>query len=232
MTKAIIRGLGAAGFLAAVGCSSLDVGNPNEPDNQRALADPNAIESVASGSIRTWFNAYTDLRGAGVLVTDARSFSSSWNNGNLNTYSSIDNPTAPPDQWTRVANGGWRNDPASSQRTSIDAFWSGGLDESATPRGGFYNSLSSANDALVAIRKNGVVINNASDTKRAETIAAFMQGASLMMLALNYDKAYIVTDSTTQDQLANLVYSNRKLLRDTAVSKLKQAAALAAANTF
>ena len=230
MTKTIVRGLAAVTCFAAVGCASLDIANPNEPNNKSALADPNAIESVAAGAIRTWFNAYTDLRGAGVLVTQARSFSSSWNNGNILTYDAVANPTAPPDQWVRTV--GWRNDPASNQRTSIDAFWSGGLDESATPRGGFYNSLSSANDALSAIRKNGVVINNASDTKRAETIAAFMQGASLMMFALSYDKAYIVTDSTTDAQLAALAYSNRKLLRDTAVVKLKQAIALASANTF
>ena len=127
MTKTIVRGLVAATCFAAVGCGSLDVANPNEPNNKSALADPNAIEAVAAGAIRTWFNAYTDLRGAGVLVTDARSYSSSWNNGNLNTYSSVADPTLPPDQWTRIV--GWKNDPASGQRTSIDAFWSGGLDE-------------------------------------------------------------------------------------------------------
>src|SRR5205085_6126208 len=104
--------------------------------------------------------------------------------------------------------------------------------ESATSRGGFYNALSSVNDALIAIRQNGVVINNASDTRRAEAVAAWMQGASLMMLALSYDKGYIVTDSTTAATLSNLQYSNRKLLRDTAVVKLQQAAPLATANTF
>jgi hypothetical protein len=230
MTKTIVRGFAAAACLAAVGCASLDIANPNEPNNKSALSDPNAIEAVGAGAIRTWFNAYTDLRGTGALVTQARSFSSSWNNGNLLTYNGVANPTDPPDQWVRTV--GWLNDPAATARTSIDAFWGGGLDESATPRGGFYNSLSSANDALSAIRKNAVIINNASDTKRAETIAAFMQGASLMMFALSYDKAYIVTDSTTDAQLAALAYSSRKLLRDTAVVKLQQAIALANANTF
>lgn len=230
MTKTITRGLVVATCLAAVGCASLDIANPNEPNNKSALADPNAIEAVGAGAIRTWFNAYTSLRGAGVLVTQARSYSSSWNNGNIFTYDAVANPTATPDLWVRTV--GWRNDPSAGQRTSIDAFWGGSSDESGTSRGGFYTSLSSANDALTAIRKNGVVINNASDTKRAETIAAFMQGASLMMLALTYDKAYIVSDSTTDAQLANLAYSSRKLLRDTAVAKLKQAIALANANPF
>src|SRR5512138_334193 len=99
ITKRIVRGLGAAAVLAVFGCNSLDIQNPNTPDNTRALADPNAIEAVAAGALRTWFDAYTSLRGAGVLSTQARSYASSWNNGNLNFYSSIDNATASPDQW-------------------------------------------------------------------------------------------------------------------------------------
>jgi hypothetical protein len=226
--KRVVRGLGAVAFLTAVGCNTLDVSNPNEPDAQRALSDPTAIEAIAGGAMRTWFNAYTSLRGAGVLSTQARSYSSSWNNGNLNFYSSIDNPTAPPDQWVRQTRV-WQNDPSAAARTSIDAFWSGGLDESSTSRGGFYTALSSANSALTAIRINGTVINNASDTKRAETIAALMQGASLMSLALQYDKAYIVDEKSN---VATLAYSSRKVVRDSAVSKLQQAATLAAANSF
>lgn len=227
------RGLGTAllvSLVAAAACNSLDVQNPNEPDAQRALSDPNTIEAVAAGAMRTWFNSYTSLRGAGVLETQAKTYSSSWNNGNLNFYSSIDNPTAPPDQWTRMTTPrSWQNDPAAAARTSIDSFWGGGLDESGNPRGGMYNSLSSANDALTAIRKNGVSIRTPADTKRAETIAAFMQGASLMVIALNYDKGYVVDENTN---LTALQYSNRAVLRDSAVSKLQQAATLAAANTF
>jgi starch-binding outer membrane protein, SusD/RagB family len=228
MSKRIVRGLGAAAFLAAVGCNTLDIQNPNTPDNTRALADPNAIEAVAAGAMRTWFNAFTSLRGAGVLDDQARSYASSWNNGNLNFYSSIDNPTDPPDQWNRMSRT-WQNDPSAAARTSIDAFWGGGLDESSNSRGGFYTSLASSNSALKAIRNNKLVINNTSDTKRAETIAALMQGASLMMLALQYDKAYIVDENT---DLATLAYANRKEVRDSAVSKLQQAATLAAASTF
>src|SRR5436305_4532373 len=165
MTKLrIVQGMGiAALFAAAMSCHSLDVTNPNEPDAQRALSDPNAIEAVASGALRTWFNAYTSLRGAGVLDAQARNYSSSWNNGNLNFYSSVDNPTDPPDKWNRMSRT-WQNDPAASARTSVDAFWGGGLDESAVVRGGFYTALSAVNTALTAIRKNKLVIRNAADT--------------------------------------------------------------------
>jgi hypothetical protein len=231
-----LRGLGAAALIAAASCNSLDVQNPNEPDLKRALADPSAIEAVGAGAMRTWLNAYTSLRGAGVLSTQANSYSSSWNNGNLNFYSSIDNPGATPDLWTRTTTPrGWQNDPAAAARTSLDVFWGGGLNENGNSRGGFYNALSSANDALTAIRKQQVVIRNAADTKRAETIAAWMQGASLMMLALQYDKAYIVDENSPRDAsggLLALAYSNRAVVRDSAVSKLQKAAALASANSF
>ena len=235
----ILRGLGIATLIAAYGCEkSLDVPNPNEPDNTRALADPNAIEAVAAGSMRTWFNAWSPLRSAGTMNSMARTYSSSWNNGNMNFYSGIydaggvrlgaTDEATPPINWTR--NGAsWQNDPAAAARTSVDAFWGGGLDESGTSRPGFYAALSSANSALKAIRLNGVVITDAATTKRAETVAQLMQGAALMGIALNFDKGYVVDENT---DLSTLAYVDRKVLRDSAVSKLNQAYALATANVF
>jgi hypothetical protein len=230
LTKRFGRALGVTSLLilSAAGCGDLDVENPNAPDRDRALSDPDGVEAVAAGAFRTWFNAYTSLRGAGVLATQARSYSSSWNNGNLNFHSSVDNPTAPPADWVRMGRF-YQNDPSAAARTTIDAFWGGGLDESALARGGIYNSLSAANDALGAIRNNGMVIRTEGDTRRVEAISLLMQGASLMMLSLQYDKAYIVDENT---DLAGLEYSLRNVVRDSAVSKLEQAADVASANSF
>ena len=228
----IVRGFGAVAFLTVSGCHSLEISNPNEPDKNRALADPAAIEAVASGTLRTWFIAWTPLRSAGTMSMQARTFSSSWNNGINNFYSGIDiganDVQTPPDQWNRNTRS-WQNDPAAAARTSIEAAWGGGLDESAISRGGFYTALSAANDALFAIRKNNVVIGDAANTKRAETIAALMQGAALASVAMYFDQGYVVDENT---DLATLQYVSRKVLRDSAVSKLSQAAALASANTF
>jgi hypothetical protein len=232
MSMKIIRGLGAVAFLATSGCHSLDINNPNEPDKNRALADPSAIEAVASGTFRTWFIAWTPLRSTGTMSMQARTFSSSWNNGNNNFYSGIDisptDETTLPSLWTRNTRS-WQNDPAAAGRTSVEAVWSGGLDESAISRGGFYTSLSAANDALFAIRKNNVIITDAATTKRAETVAVLMQGASLAALSMNFDQGYIVDENT---DLAGLDYSNRKEMRDAAIAKLTEAATLAGANTF
>lgn len=240
-TNKFTRGLGAVALLAMFGCQSLDVGNPNEPDANDALSNPEAIAALTAGAFQTWFNAYTDLRGAGVQSVQARTYSSSWNNGNLNYHQGIYdaggnriNPadtTIDPLTWTR--NGGaYDNNPSAAARTTIDAFWGGGLDESAISRPGFYASLASANTALDAIRNNDLVITDAAETARIEAAAAFMQGASFMVLALTYDKAYIVDENSTPGnsaEVAALQYSHRSVVRDTAVLKLVQAAQLAAA---
>lgn len=223
----ISQGLGAATLLALGACNDLNVENPNAPDATRALADPNAVEAVASGALRTWFNAFSHLSSSGVESAQARSFSASWNNANLNFYSSIDNANAAPADWNRMSRS-WQNDPSAAGRTSVDMYWGGATDQTSRFRSGFYSSLSSSNDGLKAI-KDGLVIRNASDTKRLETIATLIQGASLMVLSLQYDKAYIVDETT---DLTSLEYSNRKQVRDAAVAKLQQAVTLAKANTF
>ena len=209
--KRISRAIGILAAVAVAGCSSLDVKNPNQPDAKRAIADPTALESVAGGTMRTWFNTYDGCEGNCVLATQAQTFSASWNNWNMNFYASIDA------DGTRNSRP-WQNDLAAAGRTSMEVPWVG-----------MYAAISSASDVLRAIRTNKTVINNPSDTKRAETIAQLMLGAGLSYIALNFDKGYIVDETVN---ISALSYSNRKLMRDAAVAKLLDAAAMAKANTF
>ena len=225
----ITRWVGVVALAAVVGgCNDLAVENPNAPDAKRALSDPDAVEALGAGAMRTWFDAFAHLSAAGVLSVQARTFSASWNNANMNFYSSIDNPTAAPEDWNRMSRA-WQNDPSAAGRTSVEAFWNGAVDQTSTFRSGFYSALSAANDALSAIRTNNVVIRTDAETKRLETIDVFMQGASLMMLSLNYDKAYVADENS--DPL-NLQYMNRKEVRDAAIAKLQEAITLANANEF
>src|SRR5688572_27982539 len=175
----VARGLGALTALAVVGCKSLEIENPNEPSSV-ILTDPNVLETVAAGTMRSWFNNYTTLNQTLVLSVQARGLSSSWNNGNMNYYGGIDispadtasNPTA----WSRALRP-WTNDLSAAGRTSIEDGWFG-----------MYSVLSAANDALKAIRNGGIVIGDAARTARAETIAQLMQAAALSYIALNYDQ--------------------------------------------
>ncbi len=207
----LVRAAAAVALVAMGACKSLDVQNPNEPDAKRALSDPAALEALAGGTLRTWHNTYQGMEAAGVMTTQAQSFTSSWNNFNMNFYSSVDQDGT---RNTRA----WQNDPSLAGRTSVQWLWTG-----------YYSMLSSATDVVRAIRVDNVVINTPADTRRAEAIALLMQGAALAGIAINYDKGYIVDETS---DLATLAYSNRKQIRDAAVTKLVAAATVAKANSF
>ena len=107
-----VRGLGLAAALAVGGCKSLDITNPNDPDAERALSDPAALEGLVGGSVQGWFNTFEGLEGTGPLVTQAQTYSSSWNTFNMDFYSGLDL------DGTRNSRS-WQNNPAAAQRTSI-----------------------------------------------------------------------------------------------------------------
>ena len=205
------RGLALLAIVAGMGCGNIDVVNPNAPDAKRALADPAALEAVAGGTLRTWVNTWSANEGNIVLLTQAQTYSASWNNFNMNFYSSID---ADGTRNTRP----WQNDPAAAGRTSVEGPWTG-----------YYSALSSATDVLTAIRTNKIELSTPGNTKRAETIAVLIQGAAMMQIALLYDKGYIVDETV---DFGTLVYSNRKQVRDAALAKLDAAIALAKVNAF
>ncbi|MEP6990108.1 MAG: hypothetical protein ABJA80_04190 [bacterium] len=201
-----------AALSAAAACNGdLNVVNPNAPDARRALSDPAALEAVAGGTLHTWFTGYEGMNAVGPLSTIADAYSSSWNNYFMLYINSQD-----PDGSRNTRP--WKNDPGAQERVHLEWFWQE-----------YYGVASSATDVLKAIRTDKLVINNASDTKRAETIAAFMNGAAHSGIALNYDKGYIIDETV---DITSLQYSNRKQMRDAAVAKLDQAIALADANTF
>ena len=219
----LLRALGALGALAvAAGCHSLDVADPNAPSS-KILTDPGILRGVAGGTMRTWFNAYQNLEIAGVLDVQAMTLASSWNNGNINSYQHIDigpaDTSAPPDQWKRP--NGWYNDLASPQRTSIERWWYN-----------MYSVISSANDALNAIRVQKVNMGTPGDTKSAEAVAQLMQGAAYMVISNDYDQGYYLDENTPKDSLVTLVRVSRKVLRDSAVAMLQRAATVANATSF
>lgn len=205
------KGIVALGALVALGCNSLDITNPNAPDAARALTDPDAIESIAGGTLITFYNTYNGLQAVGPLTTQARSHTASWNNFNMNFYSSVD---ADGTRNTRS----WQNNPAAAGRTSIEWYWEG-----------YYSVASTAMDVLIAIRNNNLVIGNATRTARAEAVAELMLGAALGQIALNYDKGYFLDENA---DLGALAYMDRAELRDSAIVKLQSAASIASANTF
>jgi len=222
-------------LILAGGCESLTISNPNAPDSPRALSDPATVQSIAVGAVRTW--VLTGHGGAGedqypflTLGVMARSHVAMWNNynvrfytgctlGDWNGYTSATNGTCGAftegPAYPRVE---WQNNPASAQRTQIEALWYG-----------YYSALSSANDVLKAIRVNHVLITDTANTKMVETMAVLAQALSLSDLAMNYDQGFVV-DYTTD--LTKLKFSTSAEMRDTATARFDEAIALAGTNTF
>ncbi|HEX9310829.1 MAG TPA: hypothetical protein VF887_08450 [Gemmatimonadaceae bacterium] len=208
----------AAALVTVSACGKLDVQNPNEPDARRALSDPQGVQAIAGGTFRTWFNTHQGMDGAGPLTTMADSYTASWNNYYMRLYSSSVRASDGPNCIGCAPRTYWRNDPADAERTAVEHYWYG-----------YYSALSSATDVLTAIRKNNVIITDAANTKMVETVGELMQGMTMGELALNYDSAFVVDENS---DLANLKFSHRQVVRDTAVAKLEAAAALADANAF
>ena len=230
MRKRFPEIVGVVALVFVAGCDSLNISNPNEPDRARALTNPTAVQAVALGGFRTWYltsqggfgeDQYPEL----TLGVMARSHVAAWNNYNIRFYTGCTNaawdvytlttfgtcgPQTEGPYYPRVE---WQNNPASAQRTQIEALWYG-----------YYGALSSANAVLTAIRTNKLVISSdPSINTMVETMAVLTQGLALSGLALNYDKAFVVDYNTPPTGLA---FSTRRQVRDAALAKLDEAIAL------
>jgi hypothetical protein len=231
ISKRIPEIVGLVALIFAAGCDTLDISNLNDPDRRRALGDPNSIPSVAIGAFQTWY--LTTQGGFGedqypalTMSVMARSHVGMWNNFNIRFYTgcttdwtaggypgplgTCGNLTEGP-AYPRVE---WQNSLSSAQRTQIEAMWYG-----------YYASLSSANDALTAIR---VIQLDVPAAHMVETMAVLVQGLALSAIALNYDQGFIVDYNT---DLATLAFSPRAQVRDAALAKFDEAITMAA-DTF
>ena len=160
---------GAALAAGLVACQDLTVQNPNEPDRQRATAQPISAESFVSSSFRSWWPvAGHDDYPSWAFSTMADEFTSGFAD-----FGQLELSAQP-----RTA---WNNSPV-NQRNNV----------SETPWYGLYRTISTVNDALTAI-DGGLVIENATRTARTQAVGKFMQGLSHGYLALYFDSAVVVS---------------------------------------
>ncbi|HEX3157383.1 MAG TPA: hypothetical protein VHQ45_02605, partial [Gemmatimonadaceae bacterium] len=120
-----IGALVAAAALA--GCQDLAVTNPNEPDRDRATQQPVSAESFVSTSFRTWWPSVHDDYPVWVLSTVANEITSGFAD-----FGQLEMSAQP-----RIA---WNNSPVSAR-----------ADVNEDPWYELYGTISSVNDALIAI---------------------------------------------------------------------------------
>ena len=179
---------GLALVAGAAGCHDLAVSNTNAPERERAFSDPATIVSSAAGTIKTFVNMKNAYDPAMTLTTMADSYDAAWNNFNMRYYGSY-GPTGGANCTDRC---GWVNSTATQLGDQVESFWYGA-----------YSVLSSANDALFAVRLADPKPELGQDEKRVEVVAQMTQAMALAWVALNYDQGFIVLEDNQVD-LSNI----------------------------
>lgn len=212
--SSILAAVATLAVLAAGGCSSLDVENPNAPDANRAFVDPAGLQQLLGGAFRTWVETRGDYYGAMPMTMMADNYTASWNNAAIRFYNSVGVECPSRCGWTNSATA-----PEAAGGPSVASQWYG-----------YYTVVSSATDILRAIANptNPVCFDDdcATDntlTSRNKAIAKLLQGMGLAGIALVYDSGFVVDENTDLSNPRALPFVSRTIVRDSALAKLEQA---------
>jgi hypothetical protein len=176
-----MRRLGSLAALGAVvlaaGCQELEITNPNLPDRERATQQPVATEQFVAGAFRTWWpvGGHDDYP-SWAFSTIANEITSGFAD-----FGQLELSAEP-----RAA---WNNSPVNARSNVTE-----------TPWYGLYRTISTVNDALVAI-KGGLVVVDQPRTLRTKAVGKFVQGISYGYLALYFDKAAVIDENVKLDTI-------------------------------
>jgi len=168
--KKLYTMVGAAALMVGSGCGDLEVTNPNAPDVGRALASAEDVKSLAISTMRSWYLTATELH-----PHTATSVTADMSTGNFGNFGMRFNNLQPRIAYENLSAGGDR-------------------EVARVPWDYNYSTLGAANDALRAFA-SGVALPTAAETAKYKNLAAFAQAASIMNLALWFDKAFIIDET-------------------------------------
>ena len=176
-------GLCAAVLLSASACLDLEVQNLNAPDRERAIQTPGDVEALVSGGFQVWEATSQGFYPGAAMSCIADAHSSSWGN-----FGMRDNCSEP-----RIA---WNNDPSYGSRWVALSPWNNS-----------YTALAAVRDGLRAI-EDGLRIQEGPDspdnTERLQLFGALIQALVFSNLAVIHDKAFILDETVSSDDLNNL----------------------------
>ena len=204
-----ITGLALSFVMFMTACADLDVTNTNAPDQTRALASPEDVESLIKSTFLTWWQG-VHVTGSGfqpMVLSDSQTCS--WGNYGMREMSS--EPRA------RL-----NNSPAWGEAFYIEDPWYD-----------LYGAISSAKDGLDALKTGQAGGKNflatAEDDKRAEVFAKFILAISNAQIASWYDKGFYVDGDTDFSQKIETV--DYKSLMSSAMTALEAVVSEAEANS-
>lgn len=187
------------------GCQDLGITNTNNPDRDRATAQPEAVEALISSAFGLWWPLVHSNEPGWAVSTMADEFTGGFLDYGLHHSS----------QEPRLA---WNNNSTFAYN-----------DAAETPWYGLHSVISNVNDALNAMNNGVVPVQEA----RARAVATFMQGLARGYLALYFDSAFVVNEFTDLEEFAaNPQLHPAPIVMDSALAELRRAIAIADSNTF
>jgi hypothetical protein len=164
-----IAGAGAV-LVAAGACNDLDVTNPNNPDVARALATPDDVRNISISTINSWYLTSTYVEPYLMLCVTVDACAANFGNFGMR-FNNVE-PRIP-----------YENNSAGGDRAVTESPWNAN-----------WGTLGAANDALRAYA-GGIVLTTPAETAQFKALAQFSQAASLMNLALLFDKSFVVDET-------------------------------------
>ncbi|MGH7602569.1 MAG: hypothetical protein ACRENK_01075 [Gemmatimonadaceae bacterium] len=205
--------IAAGAVLFTSACNNLDVTNPNNPDVARALASPSDVQSLAQSTVRSWYmtsvSAGPDDNGD-LTPYHFGSVTSDVTTGNFGNFGMRFNNLEP-----RIPYG---NSSAGGDRAVTETPWNYN-----------YGTIGATNDVLRAL-KGGLSLGSDDLTEQYKEEAEFSQAASYTYLAMEFDKAFVVTENNTPTTPPTLVpYAE---VRDSTLRMWKDVIAATAAHNY
>jgi hypothetical protein len=189
-------------------CQELEVTNPNRPDRIRATQQPTATESFVASAFRTWWPvAGHDDYPSWAFSTMAQEITSGFAD-----FGQLELSAEP-----RSA---WNNSPVNARNNVTE-----------TPWYDLYATISTVNDALIAI-DSGLVIVDEARTARTKAVGKFLQGLAHGHLALYFDSAFVVDEKLALDTITTPQFTHYPEVAAAAVEQLDAAIAIAGENNF
>jgi hypothetical protein len=197
------------GVLIFASCQkTLDVQNENEPDFQKVYASGEDVYNVASGLFNAYYSGAVSINGMGpILHVAADNVSCSWGNFGMRDMS-----WEPRKEWNNAPNYSY----AANTKYTFDKM---------------YSVINTASNVIKAMNGGVKIGVNGADDNLVKAFSRFNMGIAYGVLALNFDKAFIVDEKIT---IPGAKLSDAKpysLVAAAAVGYLKEAITLSA-NSF
>jgi hypothetical protein len=196
--------VGLAALLLLVGCTNLDVTNPNAPDAGRALASPADVESLIGGSFSRWTNV-GDYNGPTMLLSNAAG-------EHVAPYAN-----AGMEQYARIPRVPTNNAAGAGDIGNLTFAWF----ES-------YGAIAAVHDGLKQIA-DGTVDLGTDGNRRAQAYGKFVQGLAHATIAVLYDSGFVYDESIDPTTVHLKGYQD---VMAAALGYFDSAAALSAGQTF